>query len=93
MGTIEIHEPDVKEVKPASRAGAAVLPRKELVTAAFVLRAMFSDSLLDFGETRKRRAFATTTSFIFNCVAIGVMLIIPLLFTEDLPNRLLKNYS
>jgi periplasmic protein TonB len=93
MGTIEIHEPEVKEVKPASRAGVAVLPRKELVTApAFAPRAMFSDSLLDFGETRKRRAFATTTSFIFNCVAIGVMLIMPLLFTENLPKAQLLTF-
>lgn len=93
MGTTEIHEPEVKEVKTASRAGAAVLPRSELVTApAFAPRVMFSDSLLDFGGTRKRRAFATTTSFVFNCVAIGVMLIIPLLFTEDLPKAQLLTF-
>ena len=29
-GTIEIHEPEVKEVKPAGRPAAAVLPRQEL---------------------------------------------------------------
>lgn len=93
MGTTEIHEPEVKEVKSASRAGAAVLPRTELVTApAFAPRAMFSDSLLEFGETRKRRAFATTTSFIFNCVAIGIMLIMPLLFTENLPKAQLLTF-
>ena len=93
MGTTEIHEPEVKEVKPAGRAGAAVLPRSELVTVpAFAPRTMFSDSLLDFGGTRKRRAFATTTSFVFNCVAIGVMLIIPLLFTEDLPKAQLLTF-
>ncbi len=93
MGTIEIHEPEVKEVKSESRAGAAVLPRKELVTApAFAPRVMFSDSLLDFGETRKRRAFATTTSFIFNCVAIGIMLIIPLVFTDALPKAQLLTF-
>ena len=93
MGTTEIHEPEVKEVKSASRAGVAVLPRKELVTApAFTPRAMFSDSLLDFGETRKRRAFATTTSFIFNCVAIGVMLIMPLVFTDNLPKAQLLTF-
>lgn len=93
MGTTEIHEPEIKEVKSASRAGTAVLPRKELVTApAFVPRAMFSDSLLDFDKTRKRRAFATTTSFVFNCVAVGVMLIIPLLFTEDLPKAQLLTF-
>ncbi len=93
MGTIEIHEPEVKEVRPASRPTVAVLPRKQLVTApAFAPRAMFSDSLLEFGETRKRRAFATTTSFIFNCVVIGLMLIMPLLFTEDLPKAQLLTF-
>lgn len=84
MGTIEVHEPEVKEVRPAGRPGAAVLPRKE-PGAGFAPRVMFSDSLLEFGDARKRKAFATTTSFIFNCVAIGVMLIVPLIFTEDLP--------
>ena len=93
MGTIEIHEPEVREFKPASRAGAAVLPRKELVTApAFAPRAMFSDSLLDFGETRKRRAFATTTSFVVNCLAIVVALLVPLLFTENLPKAQLLTF-
>src|SRR5579862_844945 len=93
MGTTEIHEAEVKEVKPASRAGAAVLPRKELVTApAFAPRPMFSDSILEFTGAGKRKAFATTTSFIFNCVAIGVMLIIPLLFTEDLPKAQLLTF-
>lgn len=93
MGTIEIHEPEVTEVKPDSRAAVRVLPRKEVVTApAFAPRAMFSDSLLDFDKTRKRRAFATTTSFVFNCVAVGLMLIMPLLFTEDLPKAQLLTF-
>jgi periplasmic protein TonB len=93
MGTTEIHEPEIKEVKSASRAGAAVLPRKELVTApAFAPRPMFSDSILEFTGAGKRKAFATTTSFIFNCVAIGVMLVIPLLFTEDLPKAQLLTF-
>lgn len=91
MGTIEIHEPEVKEVKPAVRPGAAVLPRQE-PTVAFTPRVMFSDSLLEFGPQRKRKAFATTTSFIFNCVAIGVMLIMPLVFTEDLPKAQLLTF-
>jgi len=85
MGTIEIHEPEIKQVKPDNRAGA-VLPVRELAVAGgFAPRAMFSDSLLEFAGAGKRRAFATTTSFIFNCFAIALMLIIPLVFTEDLP--------
>lgn len=93
MGTVDIHEPEVRDVKQMSRSGAAVLPRSELVWGPRVApRAMFSDSLLEFGQQRKRKAFATTTSFIFNCVAIGVMLIMPLVFTEDLPKAQLLTF-
>jgi protein TonB len=92
MGTTEIHEPEVKVIIPAGRPGGAAAPRAELATAGFAPRVMFSDSLLDYGQARKRKAFATTTSFIFNCFAIGVMLIVPLLFTEDLPKAQLLTF-
>jgi protein TonB len=49
-------------------------------------RAMFSDSLLDSSSReRKRRGAATTISFIFQCVLVAGLLIIPLMFTEALP--------
>ena len=93
MSTIEIHEPEVKEQKPASRPAAAVLPRKELVLGPPVApRAMFSDSMLEFGVQRKRKFFATTTSFVLNCLVIGVMLLIPLAFTEELPKAQLLTF-
>ena len=93
MGTTEIHDTEVKEVKPANRQSGVVLPRKELVTApAFAPRVMFSDSLLEFGPQRKRKAFATTTSFIVNILAICMMLLVPLLFTEDLPKAQLLTF-
>src|ERR1700690_3034503 len=87
MSTIEVHEPEVKElqIKPSTRA-AAVLPRADLVMgSALPPRAMFSDSLLEFGVQRKRRFFATTTSFVLNCLVIVTMLALPLMFTEELP--------
>jgi protein TonB len=84
MGTIEVHEPEVKEIKASARPGAAVLPRKDQAPA-FQPRMMFSDSILEFQGANKRKAAATTTSFILNCLAIGVMLIMPLIFTENLP--------
>jgi periplasmic protein TonB len=93
MSTIDIHEPEVKQATPASRPAAAVFPRKDLVLGpAIAQRTMFSDSLLEFGPQRKRKALATTTSFIFNCVAIGIMLIVPLVFTEDLPKGQLLTF-
>jgi protein TonB len=53
---------------------------------------MFSDSLLEFGVQRKRKFFATTTSFIINILAIIVMLLIPLAFTEQLPRAQLLTF-
>lgn len=92
MGAIEVHEPEVKEVKPVGRAGAAVLPRKEPVLGTMAPRAMFSDSLLEFAGAGKRKAMATTTSFIFNCLAVGVMLIMPMVFTDTLPKAQLLTF-
>ena len=94
MGTTEIHEPEVKkEVKLASRPAAAVLPKSDLVAGpAIAPRMMFSDSLLDFGQQKKRQTLATTTSFIFNCLAVGLMLIMPLVFTDTLPKAQLLTF-
>ena len=92
MGTIEIHEPEVKEVKPPSRPRAAVLPKSELVEAKFTPRPMLADSVLDFGQQKKPQSFATVTSFILNCLAIGVMLIMPLDFPEGLPKAQLLTF-
>src|SRR5215831_1794391 len=93
MGTTNIHEPEVRDVKPASRPSAPVLPKSDLLTGAkFTPRPMFADSILDFGQEQKRHAFATTTSFVLNCLAIGVMLIMPLMFTESLPKAQLLTF-
>ena len=93
MATIEIHGPEVRHLKLADRSGTAVPPRADLVVGKSIAsRAMFSDSLLEFRQQRRRRALATTTSFIFNCLAVGVMLIMPLLFTDDLPKAQLLTF-
>ena len=93
MATIEIHEPQVAEVKPASRGVAAVLPSQDLVWGPKLPpRAMFSDCLLEFGQQRPRKVFATTTSFVINILAIIVMLLIPLAFTEQLPSAQLLTF-
>ncbi len=93
MGTIQTHEPEVKESKSVSRPGAAVLPQSVIVSGgAIAFRPIFSDSILDFGRQKKRQAFATTTSFIFNCVVVGLMLIMPLVFTDTLPKAQLLTF-
>jgi periplasmic protein TonB len=86
MSTVDIHEPEVKQSKAPAFGNAAVLPRPELVLGpALPPRQMFADSVLDFGGQSKRKALATTTSFIVNVLAVLVMLAVPLMFTEDLP--------
>jgi len=86
MGTTDIREPEVKqEVKPAVRPAAPVLPKADVAAARFTPRPMFADSLLEFGGQKKKQAAATTTSFVLNCLVIGVMLIMPLVFTDTLP--------
>lgn len=93
MGTTDIHEPEVKQaVKPVGRGSAAILPRAEIEPAKFTPRPMFADSLLEFGLQKKRQTFATTASFVLNCLAIGVMLIMPLVFTESLPKAQLLTF-
>lgn len=93
MGTINIHEPEVKDVKPVLRASASVLPKSDLWDRPkFTPRPMFADSILDFGQEKKRHAFATTTSFVLNCLAVGLMLIMPLVFTEGLPKAQLLTF-
>jgi protein TonB len=93
MGTLEIHEPEVREVTTQGRGSAAVLPRTALVLGPVLPpRAMFTDSLLEFGVQRKRKVFATTTSFIVNCLVIGIMLAVPLMFTDELPKAQLLTF-
>src|ERR1051325_2884542 len=86
MSTVDIHEPEVKQSKAPAIGNATVLPRQELVLGPpLPPKPMFADSVLDFGAQSKRKAVATTTSFIVNCLAICMMLLVPLMFTEELP--------
>jgi protein TonB len=51
-------------------------------------RVLFSDSLLESAvPEQRRRSLATTFSFAFQCVVIGFLLILPLMFTEALPTQ------
>jgi len=47
---------------------------------------MFADSLLDdYWAARSRRGWTTTVSFAVQAVAVGVLLLLPLLYTQGLP--------
>src|SRR5262249_44685526 len=56
-------------------------------------RPLFADSSLDSGKSeRNRRKFATVFSFVLQCLLIGVLLIVPLMFTEALPQQQLLTF-
>jgi protein TonB len=56
-------------------------------------RALFADSLLDFGKSqRNRRKFATVFSFTLQCLLVSILLVTPLMFTEDLPRQQLLTF-
>ena len=80
----------LRKFKPET---AALLPRTELVLGPPMRpRPMFADSVLDFGVQRKRKFFATSTSFLINCLVIMLMLAVPLMFTEELPKAQLLTF-
>ena len=56
-------------------------------------RPLFADSLLDAGEQeQKRRKFAAMISFTVQCMVIGVLIVVPLMFTDVLPKQQLLTY-
>lgn len=54
-------------------------------------KAMFEDSLLEIGG-RKRRTWATIFSIILQCFLIGILILVPLLYTDVLPKQELITY-
>src|SRR6201987_3067061 len=90
--TIDINEPEVKEKRPEILPTVAVLPQRGIAPPVLVPRPMFADSVLEFGIQRKRKAFATFVSFLLNFMAIGGLLLVPLLFTEELPKTQLLTF-
>ena len=91
-GTIEIHEPEVKRPgKPIVPAvGIASLERSMLRPVQ--VRPIFSDSLLLYEGQKKQQTWTTVFSFILQCGMIGVLLLIPLYFTESLPKSQLLTF-
>jgi periplasmic protein TonB len=54
---------------------------------------MFEDSLIESGgKLRTKRGMTTTISFVFQMVLVGILVLIPLLFTEALPKTQLMTF-
>jgi periplasmic protein TonB len=62
-------------------------------TSAIHQKDLFADSLLETpGEQRASRASAVAFSLLFQCSLAGVLLLIPLMFTEVLPRQQLMTF-
>ncbi len=84
---IEVHEPEIQEELRTPKA-AVYRSNPELNVQPTSARVLFSDSLLESGaRERTRRSLATTVSFACQCVLVGLLLIVPLMFTEALPTQ------
>ena len=54
---------------------------------------MFEDSLLESGGRLKTKRGRTTTVAIFlEIIAIGIMVLLPLIFTEALPKQMTRSF-
>ena len=51
---------------------------------------MFEDSLLISSESSKQRGLTTFVSLILQAISVGVLIVLPMLFTDALPLRGLK---
>lgn len=90
----EIREPQVGAVEQVKAPVRVARTREPLeVRALHPQRTLFSDSLLDAGKQDKtRRRSATIISFVFQCLLLGVVLIVPLWFTDALPKQQLLTF-
>jgi protein TonB len=56
-------------------------------------KAMFEDSLLESsGKLRTKRKWTTVLSFALQCFLVGIMILIPLIYTEALPKQQLMTF-
>lgn len=90
--TIEIPEAEVREA-PRPRSRPESVPSLErLMTVPPQVRPLFSDSLLQYGGQKSRQTWATIGSFSLQCVMLGVLLLLPLYFTQELPKSQLLTF-
>jgi protein TonB len=64
-----------------------------LALSSVEYRTLFSDSLVELGSPEKqRRTWTTIASYSFQCVLIGMLVVMPLMFTEALPKAQLLTF-
>jgi periplasmic protein TonB len=90
-GTVETpHE--VPETLQAQQRPVPVDVLERLMAVPAPVRPIFSDSLLRYEGQKGRQTFATLASFFLQCLLIGVLLLLPLYFTQELPKSQLLTF-
>jgi hypothetical protein len=86
--TLELQEPEVQE--RIERAQIEIRPSQGVAARQ---RPIFADVLLDGdGQQRGRRTSTTVFSFIFHCLLIGGLVLVPLWYTDNLPKQQLLTF-
>jgi protein TonB len=90
----EVREPQIEN--PVEIREAVGAPQKQgigEIPGPPYQRPLFADSLLDAGEQeKKRRKFAAMISFTVQCLVIGTLIIVPLMYTDVLPKQQLLTF-
>lgn len=94
MATLtEIPSPEIEEQLCTIKSAFVPPPPVRENLALREYRAMFSDSLIDSGRPEKqRRTWTTLVSYSLQCVLIGTLVILPLMFTDVLPKGQLLTF-
>jgi protein TonB len=86
--TLEVHEPEVRDTAQVWPAARSLPPAPPVEEPAF-----FADVLLESsGLQRRRRKLSAVLSFGFQCLVVGTLLVVPLMFTDELPRQQLLTF-
>lgn len=89
----EVREPVVEERVAQTRVQAPRSPQVPPLPILAPAGPLFTDVLLETdGLQRRRHTLATVLSFVFQCLLLGGLLLVPLLFTEALPRQQLLSF-
>ena len=53
---------------------------------------MFEQSLLEYGRTKTKKPLTVFISFVLQCVLVGILILVPLIYTEALPKSQLMTF-
>jgi len=91
-GTMDIREAEVRDQPQVQNSAVSVASLERLMTVPVQVRPMFSDSLLRYEGQKRQQTWATLVSFVVQCLMVGVLLLIPLYFTQQLPKSQLLTF-